>query len=227
MIEFDNDFDLLDSLINTQKINDDNMCKLCCKPFEKVCKECGFCYDLNEFVISDMYTYVKIQKIYYQKITHFKEVLCNFQAKECKFIPNEILELILTSVNHDKELINISIIKNILKRNKLTKYVENVHSLLFILTGTEAPFIPREIELKLIQYFKQITKIFDICKTPNRVNFLNYYFILYKLLELIGETDIMLKVPKIKCKHRILEHNKMWKQICLQLEWKFIKTIKC
>ena len=58
------------------------------------------------------------------------------------------------------------------QKNKYTKYVENVNSILFTLTGKVPPFIPKEIELKLIQYFKQIVKVFDNCKTSNRINFL-------------------------------------------------------
>ena len=226
MLEFDNDFDLLDSLINTDTIICTNICKLCCKSFETVCEDCGFCYDVNEYTINGLYNYTKIQKVCYQKVTHFKEVLCNFQGRECKIIPDDVLSLIKSHVNNDIQLIDLHVIKHVLKKNKLTKYVENVNSILFILTNIKPPSIPKEIEVKLIQYFKQITQVFDTCKTLTRINFLNYYYIIYKLLELMNQTDILQHVPRMKSKHRILEHNKIWKQICIQLEWEFIRTKK-
>ena len=75
-----------------------------------------------------------------------------------------------------------------------------------------------------IQDFKQIVKVFDNCKTSNRINFLNYYYIIYKLLESMNQVDILKHVPRLKSKHRILEHDKIWRRICTQLEWEFIKT---
>ena len=136
MLELDNDFELLDSLINTDTIICTNICKLCYKPFETVCEECGFCYDVHEYTINGLYNYTKIQKVCYQKVTHFKEVLCNFQGRECKIIPDEVLSLIKSHVNNDIQLIDLHVIKHVLKKNKLTKYVENVNSILFILTNS-------------------------------------------------------------------------------------------
>ena len=42
----------------------------------------------------------------------------------------------------------------------------------------------------------------------------------------MNQIDILQHVPRMKSKHRILEHNKIWKQICIQLEWEFIRTKK-
>ena len=67
-------------------------------------------------------------------------------------------------------------------------------------------------------------KVFDNCKTSNRINFLTYYYIIYKLLESMNQVDILKHVPRLKGKQRILEHDKIWRRICTQLEWEFIKT---
>lgn len=224
MLEEDYDFELLDTLLKTEKTNTDNICSLCFKPFEKVCYDCGLFYDVPEYEVHDLYNYNKKQLICYQKVTHFREVLSNFQGRECKIIPDAVLSVIKSHVKDDIQSINHYVIKNVLKKKRYTKYVENVNSILFILTGIQPPFIPKEIELKLIQYFKQIVKVFDICKTSNRINFLNYYYIIYKLLESMEHFDILKDVPRLKSKHRILEHDKIWRKICTQLEWEFIKT---
>jgi len=226
MLELDDDFELLDSLLNIQKPTIENICQLCFKPFEDICNDCGLFYDTPVYEVHDLYNYNKKPVICYQKVTHFREVLGNFQGRECKPIPEFILSLIKSYVDNDISSINIYVIKLVLKKHKLTKYVENVNSILFILTGIVPPFIPKEIELKLIQYFKQIVKVFDICKTSNRINFLNYYYIIYKLLESMEQFDILKDVPKLKSKHRILEHDKIWRRICTQLDLQFIKTKK-
>ena len=224
MLEFDDDFELLDTLLITQKPNTDNICSLCFRPFENICYDCGLFYDVPEYEVHDLYNYNKKPLICYQKVTHFREVLSNFQGRECKVIPDVVLSLIKSHVKDDIQSINHYIIKTVLKKNRYTKYVENVNSILFTLTGKVPPFIPKEIELKLIQYFKQIVKVFDNCKTSNRINFLNYYYIIYKLLESMNQVDILKHVPRLKSKHRILEHDKIWRRVCTQLEWEFIKT---
>ena len=47
---------------------------------------------------------------------------------------------------------------------------------------------------------------------------------IYKLLESMNQVDILKHVPRLKSKHGILEHDKIWRRICTQLEWEFIKT---
>ena len=40
----------------------------------------------------------------------------------------------------------------------------------------------------------------------------------------MNQVDILKHVPRLKSKHRILEHDKIWRRVCTQLEWEFIKT---
>ncbi len=69
-----------------------------------------------------------------------------------------------------------------------------------------------------------MVKVFDNCKTYNRINFLNYYYIIHKLLESMNQVVILKHVPRLKSKHRTLEHDRIWRRICIQLECEFIKT---
>jgi len=75
MLEFDDDFELLDTLLNTQKPNTctDNRCQLCFRPFENICYNCGFSYDVPEYEVHDLYNYNKKPLICYQKVTHFRK----------------------------------------------------------------------------------------------------------------------------------------------------------
>ena len=61
MLEFDDDFELLDTLLITQKPNTctDNICQLCFRPFENICYECGLSYDVPEYEVHDLYNYNK------------------------------------------------------------------------------------------------------------------------------------------------------------------------
>ncbi len=200
------------------------LCPECNKPMQKTCDICGVFFETQELEVYDLYNYTIKQSIRYQKITHFREVLNNFQGRECKYIPSRVIDIVKRELKDNIAYLNHIVLRTILKKHKLTKYVENVNSILFILTGAQPPCIPKLIEVKLIKYFKQVAEVFHECKTPSRINFLNYYYVLFKLLELMEQIDLSQVVPRIKSKHRVLEHDKIWLQICNALNWKFLKT---
>ena len=56
------------------------------------------------------------------------------------------------------------------------------------------------------------------------MSFLNYYFIIYKLLELMGQTELMLQVPLLKTRLRIKQHDVLWQKVCDSLEWTWKAT---
>jgi hypothetical protein len=225
MLQSEDDFELLDALLSTKNnICSVNVCPMCYRPFENICSDCGTYYDAPTYEVYDLYNYNKKPQFTYKKLTHFKEVLSNFQGRECKPIPQHVLSIIKNEVNNDMKYLNKYVLKGILKKHKFTKYVENVNSILFILTGKQPPCIPRTIELKLIQYFKLIVNVFDMHKPSSRINFFNYYYVLYKLFELMNIDYLLIHVPRLKSKHRILEHDKIWRCVCESLNFEFIKT---
>ena len=52
-----------------------------------------------------------------------------------------------------------------------------------------------------------------------RRSFLNYYFIIYKLLDLMGQPDLMLQVPLLRTRLRIRQHDVIWTKVCDKLGW--------
>jgi hypothetical protein len=226
MVDLNDDFYLFDLILDEQKIinNDDRICKLCNIPYDNICYECGLNYNKQIFEAHDIYNYKKNEKICYKKITHLKNVLNNLQDKQFKIIPLYVLNLIKLHVRDNVNFINIEVIKYVLKKNNLTKYVKNINSILFLLTQKKPPHIPKEIEIKLIKYFNEIDKIFNQCEKKKRINFLNYYYVIYKLLDLFELPDLLINIPKLKSKYRLKNHDKIWAQICNILNWNYKKT---
>ena len=102
--------------------------------------------------------------------------------------------------------------------------MEHSYYILFAVTGREPPYIRREIEDKIVRMFKQIDRIYDAVSHDGRKSFLNYYYIIFKLLELMKETDLLPTVPLIRTIARIRQHDKIWKRICEELGWTFELT---
>ena len=193
---------------------------------EEVCYECGVFYEKQEFVVTDLRNYKVKHKRIYKRLDHFMEVLCQFQGKEGKHIPPELLEGIKDNIAKDRDSITLLDIKQSLRRLKLNKYVENIHYIQHILAGTALPYIRREAEDKMVKLFKQIERVY--ASTRCRVNFprnsfLNYYYVVYKLLESL-QPELLHRVPLLKTNLRLKQHDTLWRDICEELDWAFRPT---
>ena len=92
------------------------------------------------------------------------------------------------------------------------------------MTGKQPPYIKREIEDKIVRMFKMIDRLWSTIEKDRRMSFLNYYFIIYKLLVLMGQTELMLQVPLLKTRIRIRQHDVLWQKVCNGLGWTWKAT---
>ncbi len=56
------------------------------------------------------------------------------------------------------------------------------------------------------------------------LDFLNYYYTIYKLCELLGQTQYLPYFPMLKDRDKRIEQDEIWKKICMELNWDFIPT---
>ena len=61
---------------------------------EGMCYECGIFFDKPVFEVHDLHNYNVQQKRDYQKLDHFKEVLNQFQGKEMREIPDQVIQCV-------------------------------------------------------------------------------------------------------------------------------------
>jgi hypothetical protein len=162
----------------------------------------------------------------YKRINHFKEILAQFQAKETTQIPEEVLENIKQQLN--KERITLSKFTNIkakeiLKKLGYNKYYEHIPFIKDKL-GIKPPIMTPELEETLCNLFMEIQGPYAKFCPDDRVNFLNYYYTVYKLCELLQKTEFLSYFPMLKDKEKRIEQDDIWKKICEELNWVFIPT---
>ena len=197
------------------------MCPVRGDPVEDMCYECGAFYEKQEYKVTDLSNYKVRHKHRCKRLDHFKEVLCQFQGKEGKHIPAEVLERIKASVGKEKEKITALDIKQSLRRLKLNKYVENIFYIQHVLAGTPLPYVRREVEDKMVRLFKQVERVFGMTRPRAsfpRTSFLNYYYVIYKLLESL-QPELLPRVPLLKTSLRLKQHDTLWRGICEELGW--------
>ena len=81
-----------------------------------------------------------------------------------------------------------------------------------------------ELEDTLCNLFMEIQKPYSKHCPDDRVNFLNYYYVLYKMCELLDEKEFLPFFP-VKRSSKKNRARRNLKKICLELDWEFYPTI--
>ena len=163
----------------------------------------------------------------YKKINHFKEILAQFQGKETTQIPDEVVEQIQQQIKKERigiEQLSHSKTKEILKKLGFNKYYEHIAFIKNKL-GIKPPVFSPELEDTLCNLFMEIQSPYAKTCPDYRVNFLNYYYVLYKLCELLEETQYLHDIPLLKDREKLIEQDETWKKMCVEINWEFIPTV--
>lgn len=194
-----------------------------------ICKKCGS--QFNYLIEHEKPSYKEPPKevcfYAYKRLNHFKEILAQFQAKETTHIPDKVLDDVKKQIK--KERIDINDFthikaKEILKKLGYNKYYEHI-SFIKDKLGIKPPIMSLELEEKLINLFLETQKPYAKYCPDDRLNYLNYYYVLYKLCEMLNETFYLQFCPMLKDPDKIIEQDVIWKKICDDLNWNFKSTI--
>lgn len=198
---------------------------------DRICKECGYTeyYPTEEVGFKEEQDMEKNIIYSYKRENHFNEWVSQFQAKESTNVPEEVISLLrnefkkqkirdLSEITHEK-------VKTLLKKLDKSKYYEHVPYITTMLNGIQPPTMPQSLEDRLRLMFHQIQKPFEKHKPEKRKNFLSYSYVLYKFCELLGEDSYLPCFPLLKSKEKLYAQDEIWKKICVELQWEYIKTV--
>ena len=227
-----------DTFLNVESfINHTDICKSCNKgeliPVDHegilICNNCHI--TVKYLVDNEKSSYKEPPKelcfYAYKRINHFREILAQFQAKETTQIPDEVLLNIKLQIK--KERIELNQITNkkakeILKKLGYNKYYEHIPFIKDKM-GIKPPIMSPELEETLCNLFMEIQAPYAKYCPDDRVNFLNYYYTVYKLCELLNQVQFLEFFPMLKDREKRIEQDEIWKKICYELNWEFIPTI--
>ena len=162
----------------------------------------------------------------YKRINHFREIIAQFQAKETTQIDPAIISAIENQIRKERitlEQFTDGKAKEILKKLGYNKYYEHIPFIKDKL-GIKPPVMSPELEETLCNLFMEIQGPYARFCPDQRVNFLNYYYTIYKLCELLGQTQFLPYFPMLKDRDKRIEQDEIWKKICKELKWVFIPT---
>lgn len=186
-----------------------------------VCAECGD----TENVIMD-----EVIKEYscYKRLSHFKEWLNQFQAKESTDIDDIIYELIVNEIKKsrikDPKKLNRERMQKILFKLGYSNLYEHIPYIINKLSGLPPPKISSDIEKKFCSMFMMIQQPWELYKPKNRKNIISYSYIIYKFCELLELDHLLPYFPLLKSHKKLMEHDIFWKKCCKHLRWGFYPT---
>lgn len=164
----------------------------------------------------------------YKRINHFREIIAQFQAKESTQIPKKVIDDFKSQIKKERLDIHTQLTnkkaKEILKKLNYSKYYEHVPFIKDKI-GIKPPVMDQYLEDTLCNLFLEIQAPYAKYCPDYRVNFLNYYYTIYKLCELLNQKQFLEFFPKLKDPSKRIEQDEIWKKICNELNWKFIPTV--
>ena len=171
-----------------------------------VCTKCGLCEYYPVYVVSYNQTMqYSRRKCIYKRSDNFKVILNQFFYGGKRVVPDDIMETIRGEIHDGTNILypyeiplTIPILECILKRNEQTMYKDRIYFIYFRLSGGSFPHITMKEYNTILNAFNVISSINDKYKPNDRKSFLNYSFVLKKLLIVLGKVEYAKYIPQLK-----------------------------
>ena len=192
-----------------------------------VCTKCGLCeyYPVSVASYNHMMQPLR-RKCIYKRSDNFKVILNQFFYGGKRVVPDDIMKMIRDEIHNETNILYpyeiplmIPILECILKRNELSMYKDSIYFIYFKLSGGSFPRITTKDNNTFLCVFNVVSSIYDKYKPNDRKSFLNYSFVLKKLLIMLGKVEYAKCIPQLKTHSKQKELERVWELITKDHEW--------
>ena len=171
-----------------------------------VCTRCGQ-FEFYPFYVSSYNHTMRYskRKYIYKRSDNFKVILNQFFYGGKRLVPDDVMGLIRGEIHDGTKIfypyeipLMIPILECILKRNELTMYKDSIYFIYFKLSGKFFPHITTKEYNTILGMFNVVSSLYDKYKPNHRKSFLNYSFILKKILIMLGKVEYAKYIPQLK-----------------------------
>ena len=192
-----------------------------------VCTKCGLCEYYPVYLVSYNHTMQPSRrKCICKRSDNFKVILNQFFYGGNRVVPDDIMKTIRNEIHDGTNILypyeiplTIPILECILKRNKLSMYKDSIYFNYFKLSDGSFPHITKKEYNTILSMFNVISSIYDKYKPNDRKNFLNYSFVLKKLLIMLGKVEYAKCIPQLKTHSKQKELERVSELITKDHEW--------
>ena len=165
----------------------------------------------------------------YRRVNHLSEHLSQIQGRESTVIPENLVDSIMLELKKERvtDMRNITpkMMRGILKRLGSSKYYEHITTIIRTINGLPPLRISPELEDKIKSMFKEVQPAFSRVCPATRSNFLQYNYVISRILLLLGEPELASYFPPLKSREKQAMAESTWKAICHDLSWPFMPSI--
>ena len=192
-----------------------------------VCMKCGLCEYYPVYVTSYNHMMQPLRrKCIYKRSGNFKVILNQFLYGGKKLVPDDIMEAIRDEIHDGTNILynytiplTTKILECILKRKGLTMYKDSIYYMFFQLSGVPYPYITTKEYNLVLSVFNVVSSIYDKYKPDGRKSFLNYSFVLKKILIMPGKVAYAKYIPQLETNSKQKELELVWDLIAKDPEW--------
>ena len=192
-----------------------------------VCTKCGLCEYYPVYVVSYNHTMQPSRKkCIYKRSDNFKVILNQFFYGGNRVVPDDITKTIRDEIRNETNILypyeiplTIPILECILKRIELTMHKDSIYFIYFKLSGGSFPHITTKEYNTILSVFNVVSSIYNKYKPNDRKSFLNYSFVLKKLLIMLGKVEYAKCIPQLKTHSKRKELERVWELITKDREW--------
>ena len=166
------------------------------------------------------------QKCIYKRSDNFKVILNQFFYGGKRVVPDDVMETIRDEIHDGTNIlynytiqITIPVLECILKRSELTMYKDSIYFIYFKVSGGSFLHITTKEYNTILNTFNVISSIYDKYKPNDRKSFLNYSFVLKKLLIMLGKVEYAKCIPQLKTHSKQKELERVWELLAKDPEW--------
>ena len=192
-----------------------------------VCTKCGLCEYYPVYVASYNHTMQHSRrKCIYKRSDNFKVILNQFFDGAKKLVPDDVMETIKDEIHDETNILypyeiplTIPMLECILKRNELAMYKDSIYFIYFKLSCGSISHITTKEYNTILSVFNVVSSIYDKYKPNDWKRFINYSFVLKKLLIMLEKVECAKCIPQLKTHSKQKELEQVWKQITKDPEW--------
>ena len=203
-----------------------------------VCTACGTCYANNitddaymclpwkEFIEARSTANGASRKGCYKRSIYFNSVLIRALGRQIAKAPPhvwKVAEQALSShrLQHPGMRFTGAHIRAAMKQHKMSKWYGQCSAMAIQLAGREGvEDLDHGTETRIKRMFSRMQHSVDR-HCVDRKNILNYQYVLYQLLVIVGRKDLTDSLEMLKCDTRMRKHDAAWKAVCADMSWPF------
>ena len=156
----------------------------------------------------------------YKPIHHWHERLTQYHLQESCICVEHWAQILEAIAAQKLTVLSKESIRKLLRSIKLQRYNENWLQIMNRLCNYVPPKLSHTEVMFMDRVFDGVCAAFVVFRPATRKNLLNYNFILFRLLQLMGkERDVLCHFPQLKTKVKWAELDRIWGHICEYNDW--------